>query len=61
MKKPSWKKRAKVYREYFLAWEENGSYCDRVGVTKEEFDANQVRLNAAEEACYKMEKKLGHR
>ena len=61
MKKPSWKKQAKVYREYFLAWEENGNYCDQVGVTKEEYETNRARVDVAENACRNMERTLGNR
>lgn len=43
------------YREYFLAMEENGRLCETVGVSKEEFDANQERLQKATDLCYAYE------
>lgn len=38
-----------AYREYFLAWQENGDYCERVGVTSEEYERNSRRVKAATE------------
>lgn len=50
------KKERDAYREYFLAWEENGVLCDAVGVSWEDSKANRVRVEAAEKACKELER-----
>lgn len=43
------------YREYYLASEECLRLCETVGVTKEQWDANQERYSAAIAACEALE------
>jgi hypothetical protein len=44
-----------TYREYFLAWQENGYLCNAVGVSTAEFQANNARVNLAEAACFALD------
>ena len=46
------------YREYYLASEKNLRLCETVGVSDEEWNANQKRYAAAIDACEALERNL---
>ena len=46
-----------IYREYFLASEENTSLNETVGISREQFDANQQRWQHALFLCQYLEER----